>query len=97
MAVAEGVEEGGGRPTAIRFPVWSQAAKRRSNGCLVNNAGHACPHGSGSLRSRSRSGSRARDVNPDTSQKFMFFIGINRRGSNLILPGTGTGTTGRRT
>ena len=39
MAVAEGVEEGGGRPTAIRFPVRSQAAQRRSNRYLVNNAG----------------------------------------------------------
>ena len=39
MAVAEGVEEGGGRPTAIRFPVRSQAAKRRSNRYLMNNPG----------------------------------------------------------
>ena len=39
MAVAEEVEEGGGRPTAIRFPVWSQAAKRRSNRYLVNGPG----------------------------------------------------------
>jgi hypothetical protein len=39
MAVAEGVEEGGGRPTAIRLTVWSQAAQRRSNRYLVKSPG----------------------------------------------------------
>jgi hypothetical protein len=39
MAVAEGVEEAGGRHPAIRFPVRSQAARRRSNRYLVKSPG----------------------------------------------------------
>jgi hypothetical protein len=39
MAVAEGVEGGGGRPTAISRTVWSHAARRRSDRYLVKSPG----------------------------------------------------------
>jgi hypothetical protein len=78
MAVAEVVEEGGGRPTAIRFPVWSHAAWRRSNRYLMNTAGPACPLESGwpsrrtrthsHSRSHSRSRSRSRQNETVTTQ-----------------------------